>query len=106
MINLTDTAKIYFNNILKTNPTQYILLSVNDKGCGGKSYDVKITDEEISNIDHIIDLEHGKLVIEGKSILFLIGITVNWENDGINKKLTFDNPNASGTCGCGESFVC
>ena len=72
-------------------------------GCSGLSY-VMDFDDEITNMDEVIDLGPLKVVIDKKSVLYLYGTELKY-SDGLNGKgFHWENPNASRTCGCGESF--
>jgi iron-sulfur cluster assembly protein len=72
-------------------------------GCSGLSYDLKF-DNTSENGDTIVDLYEVKVMIDKKSLLYLIGTVLDY-NDGLNGKgFVFNNPAATRVCGCGESF--
>ena len=49
--------------------------------------------------------DHGvKVFVDGKSDLYLAGVTIDWKESLMGASFTFDNPNSEGSCGCGESF--
>ena len=52
-----------------------------------------------------IETAGGTLFVDGGSILYLIGSTMDWVEDDFTAGFTFENPNAKGACGCGESFT-
>ncbi len=81
----------------------YLRVGVRAGGCSGYSYDLKFTDERRDN-DTVI--EHGgvRLLVDPKSETFLKGTELDWSGGLNGKGFVFNNPNASGTCGCGESF--
>ncbi|MEO1654813.1 MAG: iron-sulfur cluster assembly accessory protein, partial [Bacteroidota bacterium] len=61
-------------------------------------------DAEVLNNDHIYEDKEIKIMVDKKSLLYLLGTTLDF-SDGLNGKgFQFINPNASRTCGCGESF--
>lgn len=77
-------------------------LAVVGGGCSGLQY--KIEFSELKEKDNIIDREGIKIVIDPKSSIYLKGVVLDFK-DGLNGKgFVFENPNASNTCGCGESF--
>src|SRR3546814_8531696 len=56
-------------------------------------------------MDERIDTPGGALFVDGASILYLIGSTMDWVEDDFAAGFVFNNPNAKGSCGCGESFT-
>jgi iron-sulfur cluster assembly protein len=61
-------------------------------------------DDTITDMDEVIDLNSMKVVVDKKSVLYLYGTQLEY-SDGLNGKgFHWVNPNASRTCGCGESF--
>jgi iron-sulfur cluster assembly protein len=87
------------------NDASYFLrVSVVGGGCSGLSYKLDF-DNEIKPSDQIFETENIKLVTDMKSLLYLINTELDY-SDGLNGKgFYFKNPNASRTCGCGESFA-
>lgn len=106
MINVSDTAK---NRILELRNQEgqtnnhHIRVSVKGGGCSGLMYDLSF-DAEIKDQDEIFEDKGIKVLVDKKSLLYLLGTTLEF-SDGLNGKgFQFVNPNASRTCGCGESF--
>ena len=56
-------------------------------------------------MDERIETPGGAFFVDGASILYLIGSTMDWQEDDFAAGFTFANPNATGSCGCGESFT-
>ena len=80
-----------------------IRVSVKGGGCSGLMYDLGF-DAEIKPADQIFEDKGIKILVDKKSLLYLLGTTLDF-SDGLNGKgFQFINPNASRTCGCGESF--
>jgi iron-sulfur cluster assembly protein len=72
-------------------------------GCSGLSYQLKF-DDSVKDGDVVVKIKDIKIIVDKKSLLYLIGTELDY-SDGLNGKgLIFNNPNASRTCGCGESF--
>ena len=72
-------------------------------GCSGLSYQMKF-DDKVEPTDTIVDLDTIQVCINKLSLLYLVGTELDYE-DGLNGKgFEWRNPNASRTCGCGESF--
>ncbi|MCH2374707.1 MAG: iron-sulfur cluster insertion protein ErpA [Planctomycetes bacterium] len=72
-------------------------------GCSGFSYKMGF-DESVKNDDTIVDVSGVKVVVDQKSNLYLDGVEVDYHDGLMGRGFVFNNPNASGTCGCGESF--
>jgi len=81
-----------------------VKLSTPKRGCSGLAYSVDYV-TEAKAFDERIDTPGGTLFVDGGSILYLIGSTMNWVEDDFTAGFVFANPNAKGSCGCGESFT-
>jgi iron-sulfur cluster assembly protein len=78
-------------------------LGVKTTGCSGLAYVLEFVDE--LNPDDEVFEDHGvKIIIDGKSLVYLDGTQLDFVKDGLNEGFEFNNPNANGECGCGESF--
>jgi len=81
----------------------HVRVGVKGGGCSGLMYDLEF-DDTLQPNDKLIEDQGVKLVVDKKSVLYLAGTTLDF-SDGLNGKgFQFINPNASRTCGCGESF--
>ena len=81
----------------------YIRVGVRGGGCSGMLYDLTV-DREMREGDTVVEKDGVRLLIDVKSQLYLAGTTLD-HTSGLNGKgFVFVNPNATGTCGCGESF--
>jgi iron-sulfur cluster assembly protein len=85
--------------------THHLRVGVKGGGCSGLSYMMDF-DDKIEDTDEVVEVEAGlKVVIDRKSVLYLFGTQLTY-SDGLNGKgFAWENPNASRTCGCGESFA-
>ncbi|MES2019734.1 MAG: iron-sulfur cluster assembly accessory protein [Pseudomonadota bacterium] len=81
-----------------------VKLSTPKRGCSGLAYSVDYV-TEAKPFDERIDTPGGTLFVDGGSILYLVGSTMNWVEDDFTAGFVFNNPNAKGACGCGESFT-
>ena len=104
MINVTESAE---NEIVKLMEDEvdgsFVRISVKAGGCSGLSYDLTF-DDELKEGDEVFD-SVVKLVTDVRSMLYIINMTLDYSG-GINGKgFQFINPNATRTCGCGESFA-
>jgi len=108
IISVTDRAKEQLQHLMekeKLDMTTYFLrVGVKGGGCSGLSYDLGF-DNISQEGDNICEDNDIKIAIDKKSFLYLFGTVLDF-SDGLNGKgFQFINPNASRTCGCGESFA-
>lgn len=81
-----------------------VKLSTPRRGCSGLAYSVDYVTEE-NAFDEKIETPGGAFYIDGASVLYLVGSTMDWKEDDFTAGFVFNNPNAKGSCGCGESFT-
>jgi iron-sulfur cluster assembly protein len=87
-----------------TPDTHYLRVGVKGGGCSGLSYAMDF-DDTITDMDEVVNLNSLKVIIDKKSLLYLYGTELDY-SDGLNGKgFNWVNPQASRTCGCGESFA-
>lgn len=103
MITITETALYKIRDILQeeNNPNAKIRAYVQGGGCSGFSYgftiDTDQTDEDFTIADNLV-------VIDGSSMQYLHGSTIDYVEDLVGSSFKVINPNAETTCGCGSSF--
>ncbi len=106
MVQITDKAKdqvIQLRDQEGKSGDYKVRVSVKGGGCSGLMYDLSF-DAEVKDTDEIFEDSGIKILVDKKSMLYLLGTTLDF-SDGLNGKgFQFINPNASRTCGCGESF--
>ncbi len=107
MVTVTDKAKdkiIALRQEEKRAIDHNIRVGVVGGGCSGLMYNLEF-DTEIKTTDQVVEDRGIKIVVDKKSLLYLVGTVLDF-SDGLNGKgFQFVNPNASRTCGCGESFA-
>ncbi|WP_375243292.1 HesB/IscA family protein [Sphingomonas parapaucimobilis] len=105
-LNLTPSAEARIAELMARAPEGAIgvKLSTPRRGCSGLAYSVDYV-TEAKAFDEKIDTPGGTLFVDGGSILYLIGSTMDWVEDDFTAGFVFQNPNAKGACGCGESFT-
>ena len=105
-IKISEKAARQVKTIMEENqvPEKYGLrVGVKGGGCSGLTYTLGF-DGEFGEGDTIIEENGVKLFVDGKSLFYLMGTTLDF-SDGLNGRgFIFNNPNAAKTCGCGESF--
>ena len=77
-------------------------LGVIGGGCSGLSYEMRF--DQPRGTDRVLDFDGFAVVLDPKSSIYLKGITLDFEDGLQGKGFVFSNPNATNTCGCGESF--
>jgi iron-sulfur cluster assembly protein len=106
MITITDKAKEKALSLMQESnlDTSYFLrVSIKGGGCSGLSYNLDF-DNEAKTGDQFFEDNNIKIALDMKSFLYLAGTELDF-TDGLNGKgFSFNNPNATRTCGCGESF--
>ena len=105
MITVTESAKEQSIKLMNEenliNP--FIRVGVKGGGCSGLSYDLSF-DDKLNEGDQEFEDKGVKIVCDRKSFLYLLGTELDYSGGLNGKGFTFNNPNASRTCGCGESF--
>ena len=106
VLNLTPAAEARIAALMAQAPDDAIgvKLSTPRRGCSGLAYSVDYI-TEANPMDERIETPGGAFLVDGASVLYLIGSTMDWVEDDFTAGFTFDNPNAKGACGCGESFT-
>ena len=107
LINITDSAVAAIREAFADEGTSpdasYLRVGVRGGGCSGLAYDLTI-DAEKREDDVEIEKDGVRLLVDVKSQLFLTGTTLDYTKGLSGRGFVFVNPNATGTCGCGESF--
>ncbi|MFN5921772.1 MAG: HesB/IscA family protein [Bacteroidota bacterium] len=107
MITVTEKAKKRIHDLRSEsnyNNDFFLRVWVESGGCSGLSYKLDF-DNQVKDGDEVIDFDGVRVVTDKRSVLYLFGTELDF-TDGLNGKgFTFNNPNASRTCSCGESFA-
>ena len=106
MITVTESAAKKLTSLIVESgfQTPFVRVAVKGGGCSGLSYDLSF-DTEQQPADTLSEDKGVQILIDNKSLLYLFGTELDF-SDGLNGKgFQFINPNASRTCGCGESFA-
>ena len=79
-------------------------VAVKTSGCSGYAYALEFADAASAE-DLAFESEGVQLLVDAKSLPMIAGTQLDWVREGLNEGFKFSNPNASATCGCGESFA-
>lgn len=107
MITITDKAKTRIEEILQDqqyDSSYFVRVSVESGGCSGLSYSLNFDNTDQKD-DQIFEDKGIKLVLNIKSFLYLAGTELDFSDGLTGKGFIFNNPNASRSCACGESFA-
>ena len=105
MLNLTDLAATKIQNILKERdvPNHGLRVFVAGGGCSGLQYGMALESQAMDQ-DEIIEVGGIKLYVDPTSAEYLHGATIDYEDNLMSEGFRIENPNASSTCNCGQSF--
>lgn len=107
MITVSENAKQKAINLMREDnkpEDSFIRVGVEGGGCSGLSYKLEF-DNQLKEGDQVFEDKGIKIVVDKKSFLYLVGTELDYSGGLNGKGFVFNNPNASRTCGCGESFA-
>jgi iron-sulfur cluster assembly protein len=106
MISVSENAKQHAVELMRNEnrpADSFIRVGVEGGGCSGLSYKLEF-DNQLKEGDQVFEDKGIKIVVDKKSFLYLVGTELDYTGGLNGKGFVFNNPNASRTCGCGESF--
>lgn len=107
MIQVTEKASNQILNLIQDEGLEpskaHLRVLVKQGGCSGWSYKMDF-DTEINEGDKIFESHNTKVIVDSQSLLYLLGMTLDFEGGLNGQGFVFTNPNATKTCGCGASF--
>ncbi|MEO7430592.1 MAG: iron-sulfur cluster assembly accessory protein [Dokdonella sp.] len=104
-IQLTPAARDRMQDFLKKDPAALgVRFGIKRTGCSGFGYTVDLAEAIVEN-DRVFDQDGLRLVVDAKALPFVDGTEIDFQRAGLNATFVFRNPNATGACGCGESFT-
>ena len=81
-----------------------VRLGLRTSGCSGMAYVLEFVDD-LNDDAELYTIDGVNIIIDAKSFIYLQGIELDFIKEGLNEGFQFNNPNAKGECGCGESFT-
>jgi iron-sulfur cluster assembly protein len=104
-ISITPTAGDRIRQFLAQTPgAAGVRFGVKRTGCSGFAYVVDLA-EAANPGDHTLEVDGIRLIVDDKSLPMVEGTVIDFRRQGLNAAFVFHNPNATGECGCGESFT-
>ncbi|GAB2559864.1 HesB/IscA family protein [Rhodanobacter koreensis] len=104
-ISITPAANERMRLFLAATPAAAgVRFGVKRTGCSGFAYVVDLA-ESVGEGDQLVEVDGVPLVINEKSVALVEGTVIDFQRQGLNASFVFHNPNATGECGCGESFT-
>lgn len=106
MITLTPRAVTELKDLMESqgNPTAALRVWVAGGGCSGLSYGMALDEGQPDAEDELFEQEGVKIVIDPLSMKYMTGSSVDYVDDAMGGGFKIENPNATGSCGCGSSF--
>tara|TARA_B100000212_G_scaffold285501_1_gene225992 strand:- start:6281 stop:6604 length:324 start_codon:yes stop_codon:yes gene_type:complete len=102
IVNLTEEAKQHMATMLKQHDKPAIRLGLKGGGCAGFKYEWSMEDD-IKADDEQIKIENGFFVVDPASVMYLLGTTIDYKKEIFGSYFDIKSPNATSSCGCGES---
>ena len=104
ILSLTEAAAARARNLIASagRPVAGLRVGIKVGGCAGMTYTMDLA-EEVRPADEIIEDQGVKILIAPKDLMFLLGTKLDFETTTLQASFTFQNPNQTGACGCGES---
>jgi iron-sulfur cluster assembly protein len=105
LVTLTEAAVVEVRRLMDVQDLTEggLRLGVKGGGCSGLSYTINF-DDKIGEFDTVCEQDGVKVLVDAKSAIYLEGMQLDYQKDLVSGGFKFINPNASKTCGCGESF--
>jgi iron-sulfur cluster assembly protein len=103
-VKLSDAAATRIREIMDSAEGKYqgVRVGVTNGGCAGMSYTMDYA-EEAKPFEEVVEDKGVKVFIDPKAIMFLIGTELDFVREKLGARFTFNNPNQTAACGCGES---
>lgn len=104
VVSLTEAAAARARDLIASagRPVAGIKVGVKNGGCAGMSYTLALADEVLPG-DEVVEDQGVKILIAPKDLMFLLGTKLDFETSKMTSSFSFQNPNQTASCGCGES---
>jgi iron-sulfur cluster assembly protein len=104
VVSLTEAAAARARTFIESagRPVAGLRIGVRNGGCAGMSYTMDLA-PEIQPGEEVVEDQGVKIIIAPKDVMFLLGTRLDFAVNKLQASFTFQNPNQTGACGCGES---
>jgi len=103
-VTLTEAAAERIRTLMASRSAGYLRVGVKNGGCAGMEYTMDYVTEP-ETMDERVEDQGVEIVVDAKSLLFLLGCRIDYEVTPVHAKFVFRNPNETDACGCGESVA-
>lgn len=104
VVTLTEAAAERVRALTEAGGHRALRVGLKNAGCAGQEYTFALADE-IGPLDEVVTDKGATVIVDSKSVLFLIGSEIDYETTKLASKFVFRNPNQTDACGCGESVT-
>lgn len=102
-LSMTPTAVRHVKRQLEREGASALMLAITESGCNGYMYELKYLDDDAADV-RTFDFDGVTVLVTEEDWSIVRGTQIDYVTEGLNATLKFNNPNATGECGCGESF--
>jgi len=101
---LTEAAALRIKDVMARaeRPVAGVRVGVKNGGCAGMEYTMEYADA-VKPTDEVVEDKGVKIMVDPKAVLFLLGTEMDYKAEKLSAQFIFNNPNQTGSCGCGES---
>ncbi len=103
VMRLTDAAALRIKDVMARadKPVAGVRVGVKNGGCAGMEYTMEYA-VAVMPSDEVVEDKGVKILVDPKAVLFLLGTEMDYKADKLSAQFVFNNPNQTGSCGCGE----
>jgi len=102
VMTLTDAAAERIRALMASSGKDLVRIGVKNGGCAGMEYTMSYAETKAPH-DEVIEDKGVRILIDPTAVLYLLGTEMDYRSDRMNSGFVFNNPNQTGSCGCGES---